>query len=88
MSQKNNGYRLGLLTRQKMREHGIENSPVAKAGLAAGLEMLSTLAWFLEDNRKSEHSEYDEKEPLSGYHYSGPEGPGFYYNDKKIDDWE
>lgn len=86
MSQKNNGYRLGLLTRQKMREHGIENSPVAKAGLAVGLEMLSTLAWFLEDNGKNENMRCNENKPLNGYHETGPEGPGFYFDGTKLTD--
>ena len=89
MSHKNGGYQLGLLTRKKMREHGVEKSPLLKFGLNIGLGVASVLALGLEAaGKKCSHVEYNNDEPEDGYHESGPEGPGYYYAGRKIDDYD
>ena len=87
MSQKNNGYRLGLLARQKMREHGVEDSPLMKFGLNIGLGLASVVALGLETaGEKGRNRAYKKEEPLNGYHETGPEGPGYYFDGTRLTD--
>lgn len=87
MSHKNGGYQLGLLTRQKMREHGVETSPLLKLGLNIGLGFASVFALAFEAaGTKSKRSAYGNDEPEDGYNDTGPEGPGIYYDGTRIDD--
>ena len=88
MSHENGGYQLGLLTRQKMREHGVEKSPLMKLGLNIGLGIASVFALGLEAaGTKSKRAAHNNDEPEDGYNETGPEGPGYYYAGRKIDDY-
>ncbi|EIV4461502.1 DUF3742 family protein [Salmonella enterica] len=54
--------------------------------LALFLALMGFIAWCFSVFGRKNASVYPPDEPLNGYHSSGPEGPGFYYEDSRIDD--
>ncbi|ENA9696709.1 DUF3742 family protein [Salmonella enterica subsp. enterica] len=51
------------------------------------LALMIFIAWYLVTATKGGIDiPYDDDEPVDGYNATGPEGPGYYYSGRKIDD--
>ncbi|EKT1334689.1 DUF3742 family protein [Salmonella enterica] len=51
------------------------------------LALMVCIAWYLTTATKGGiDMDYYDDEPVDGYNATGPEGPGYYYSGRKIDD--